>query len=83
MVQTACYSVFYMLEIHHHTVAVKLLGAAEYGHYRIVSVQMGAFAFIIQTEPVSKSYFYAFGNVVHILYICGYILKSYKLKENC
>lgn len=53
-------------EIHHHTVAVELLGAAMHGDNPVVSMHPAALALVGELKPVASRQFKSFGYIVHL-----------------
>lgn len=76
MVEHVDYASLDMGEIGDHTVGVELARAAFHSHDPVVAMQCGAFAFVVELEPVCGAYLQAFLYVVHSVLIISWVRDS-------
>src|SRR5574344_2000117 len=67
MVQITVDTAFYLREIHHHSVAVKFLGFAEYLDCPVVAVQLAAFAGVGECQRMAGRNLHSLFNIIHDL----------------
>ena len=73
MVEHALDAMLYLTEIHHHAIFIQFLRPTINRDFPIMSVQMPAFALIVELQPMSRRYFDGLFYIIHVAKIFNFL----------